>query len=168
MALFSSTWLFPISRHCQRSPFTSSTTIAMAASAFGVRRALACLGVRLNVTKPVQPTILPSDVPIEEELVQGYDPRYFYPVNPGDILNNRYEMTAKLGCGSSSTVWLGRDRYRYVSRLSGTTSLTFSQAALAVQPLCRCEGQYLRFCRRRRGGARAQHLSVYRASKSTT
>lgn len=127
----------------------------MTASAFGARRALAYLGVRPNVATPVQPTILPSDVPIEEEFVQGYDPRHFYPVNPGDVFNNRYEMTAKLGCGSSSTVWLGKDTYRYVPRLSGTTSLTFSQAAMAVQSLCRRESQYLRFRRRGGGGARA-------------
>lgn len=157
--------MLPTFGHFQTPPFNSITS---AASAFGARRGLTYLGVRPNAATPVQPKFLPSDVPIEEELVQGYDPRYFYSGNPGDILNNRYGMTAKLGCGSSSTVWLGRDRYRYVSRLSGTTSLTFSQAALAVQPLCRCEGQYLRFCRRGRGGARAQHLSVYRASKSTT
>lgn len=74
---------------------------------------------------PVQPVILPSDVPIEEELVPGYDPRHFYPVNPGDIFHNRYEMTAKLGCGSCSTVWLARDIQRYVSVPHDATSLTF-------------------------------------------
>lgn len=113
MALLASIWLLPTFKHFQRSPI-APTTITMTASTFGVRRALAYLRVRPYFTTPVQPTILPSDVPIEEELVQGYDPRYFYPVNPGDVFNNRYEMRAKLGCGSSSTVWLGRDTCRYV------------------------------------------------------
>ena len=84
----------------------------MTAFPFRVRRAFASLRERPNVAAPVQPTILPSDIPIEEELTPGYDPRYFYPVNPGDILHNKYEMTSKLGCGSSSTVWLGRDTRR--------------------------------------------------------
>lgn len=30
-------------------------------------------------------TILPSDVLVEEERIPGYDPKHFYPVNPGDL-----------------------------------------------------------------------------------
>jgi len=36
------------------------------------------------------PTILPVDIPIEEERVPGYDPKRFLAVNPGDLLKNRY------------------------------------------------------------------------------
>jgi hypothetical protein len=50
------------------------------------------------------PTILPPDVPIEEELVANYSPKNFYPVNPGDIFHDRYETIAKLGWGSFSIV----------------------------------------------------------------
>jgi len=60
------------------------------------------------------PSILPSDVLVEEEQIPGYDPKHFYPVNPGDIFHNRYEMLAKVGWGTSSTVWLARDTQRYV------------------------------------------------------
>ena len=76
------------------------------------RYALASLGVRRKDAPSVEPTILPSDVPIEEELAPGYDPQDFFPANPGDVFNDRYEMIAKLGYGSSSTVWLGKDTKR--------------------------------------------------------
>lgn len=59
-------------------------------------------------------TILLADVPIEEERIFGYDPRRFLPVNPGDLLNNKYEIVTKLGWGTTSTVWLARDTQRYV------------------------------------------------------
>lgn len=59
------------------------------------------------------PRILPPNVPVEEEGIPGYDSKYFYPVNPGDVFHNRYEMVAKLGWGASSTVWLARDTQRY-------------------------------------------------------
>ena len=103
----------------------TSTPSIMTASPFNPKRALASLGLRPPVVTPVQPVTLPSDIPIEEELVPGYDPRHFYPVNPGDIFNNRYEMTAKLGYGSCSTVWLATDIQRYVSSPHDATSLTF-------------------------------------------
>jgi serine/threonine protein kinase len=60
------------------------------------------------------PTILPADVPIEEERIPGYDPKRFLPVNPGDLLNNRYKIMVKLGWGTTSTVWLAQDTQRYV------------------------------------------------------
>lgn len=59
-------------------------------------------------------TILPSNILVEEEQIPGYDPKHFYPVNPGDLLHSRYEMLAKVGWGTSSTVWLARDTKRYV------------------------------------------------------
>ena len=90
----------------------NSRTIRITPSLFRHRRTLASLGVRHKAASSVEPTILPSDVSIEEELSPGYDPRDFCPVNPGDIFNDRYEVIAKLGCGSSSTVWLGRDMKR--------------------------------------------------------
>ena len=31
-----------------------------------------------------------------------------------EVLNNRYQVSAKLGWGTSSTVWLARDLYQYV------------------------------------------------------
>ena len=87
----------------------------MTAFCFSAKRALTSLRFRPPVITPVRPVILPSDIPIEEELVFGYDPRHFYPVNPGEIFHDMYEMTAKLGCGSCSTVWLARDTWWYAS-----------------------------------------------------
>ena len=43
------------------------------------------------------PTILQVDAPIEEGKIPGYDPRRFLPVNPGDLLNNRYKIVVKVG-----------------------------------------------------------------------
>jgi hypothetical protein len=60
------------------------------------------------------PTILPADVPIEEERIPSYDPKRFLPVNPGDLLNNRYKIVVKVGWGTTSTVWLAHDTQQYV------------------------------------------------------
>ena len=60
------------------------------------------------------PTILPSDVLVEEEQIPGHDPKHFYPVNQGDLFDNRYEVLTKVGWGTSSTVWLARDTQRCV------------------------------------------------------
>lgn len=58
------------------------------------------------------PRILPPDVLLEEERVPGYRPEFYYPANPGDVLNNRYKILSKLGWGSASTVWLAEDMER--------------------------------------------------------
>jgi len=91
---------------------------------FRARRVLGTLGIRRTVATQPTPPIFSPDIPIEEELTPGYDSRHFYPVNPGDLLHNRYEMTAKLGFGSCSTVWLARDTQRYLSDPPDTIALT--------------------------------------------
>ncbi len=48
-------------------------------------------------------------------MIPGYDPKYFYHPNPGDILDRRYELKAKIGWGTSSTVWLAQDISRWLS-----------------------------------------------------
>jgi serine/threonine-protein kinase SRPK3 len=53
-------------------------------------------------------TIAPIDL-IEEETLPHYNPRHFFPVEPGKIFKERYETIAKLGYGGGSTVWLARD-----------------------------------------------------------
>ncbi|POR33931.1 Protein kinase-like domain protein [Tolypocladium paradoxum] len=55
------------------------------------------------------PELLPLDTPVDEERVPGYKPEHYYPANPGDVLENRYQLDAKIGWGSSSTVWLAHD-----------------------------------------------------------
>ncbi|KAJ0158568.1 SRSF protein kinase 3, partial [Colletotrichum tanaceti] len=46
---------------------------------------------------------------IEEETMPEYDPAHFYPVRLGEVFNDRFQTVAKLGYGSSSTIWLARD-----------------------------------------------------------
>ncbi|KAF2671446.1 CMGC protein kinase [Microthyrium microscopicum] len=66
---------------------------------------------------PKPPAILPLNVPIEEEILPGYDFKRFYHPNPGDILDKRFKLKAKLGWGTSSTVWLAQDiRWRLTSK----------------------------------------------------
>jgi hypothetical protein len=55
------------------------------------------------------PRILPTDVLVEEERVPGYRPEFYYPANPGEVLNNRYKILTKVGWGTASTVWLAED-----------------------------------------------------------
>ncbi|KAK2594854.1 hypothetical protein QQS21_007442, partial [Conoideocrella luteorostrata] len=63
-----------------------------------------------SVSHSIQvPETLPLDVPVDEENVPRYNPEAFYPANPGDVLDGRFELLAKLGWGTSSTVWLARD-----------------------------------------------------------
>ncbi|KAK0110001.1 hypothetical protein ONS95_002664 [Cadophora gregata] len=64
---------------------------------------------RLGTQSSPLPELLPIGLPVNEENVPGYRPEFFYPANPGDVLNFRYELKAKIGWGSSSTVWLARD-----------------------------------------------------------
>ncbi|PWY75347.1 kinase domain protein [Aspergillus sclerotioniger CBS 115572] len=61
--------------------------------------------------KPPNPPIklLPATEPLEEECTPHYSHQHFYPARLYQLLNNRYQITAKLGWGTSSTVWLARD-----------------------------------------------------------
>ena len=61
------------------------------------------------------PRILPASVLVEEEQVPGYRPEFYYPANPGEVLNNRYKILTKVGWGTASTVWLAEDLKRYES-----------------------------------------------------
>ncbi|TKA65664.1 hypothetical protein B0A55_08787 [Friedmanniomyces simplex] len=54
---------------------------------------------------------LKPDVLIKEETLPGYRAERYYPVTFGQVLNDRYEVVAKLGYGTASTVWLCRDLF---------------------------------------------------------
>jgi hypothetical protein len=58
--------------------------------------------------------LLPAANLVEEENAPHYQPQHFYPVRLYEILNNRYQIAAKIGWGRSSTVWLARDLHQYV------------------------------------------------------
>ena len=46
---------------------------------------------------------------IEEETLPKYNPNAFYPARFDEVLNDRYQIEAKLGYGITATVWLARD-----------------------------------------------------------
>jgi serine/threonine-protein kinase SRPK3 len=50
--------------------------------------------------------LIPSDKETEEESVPGYHVDAFYPVKIGELFKSKYLVIAKLGFGTSSTVWL--------------------------------------------------------------
>ncbi|KAI1154449.1 putative serine/threonine-protein kinase [Nemania diffusa] len=94
------------------------------------------------------PKSLPLDIPVDEETIPGYDPKNFYHPNPGDILDHRYKLKAKIGWGTSSTVWLAQDirgwskRYvaikindcRYASKEAARHELDISNRIAAASP----------------------------------
>lgn len=52
---------------------------------------------------------------VEEENVPNYKAERYYPVQIGDVFESRYGVVAKLGFGTTSTVWLSRD-FKYVQK----------------------------------------------------
>lgn len=63
---------------------------------------------------PSPAKLLPLADLVEEEHTPHYKPQHFYPVRLYEILDNRYQIAAKIGWGTSSTVWLARDLHQYV------------------------------------------------------
>ncbi|KAL2010521.1 hypothetical protein VTN00DRAFT_6328 [Thermoascus crustaceus] len=61
-------------------------------------------------TSKSMPLEYPKEYPLEEEHTPHYNPRQYYPVEIGQVLGKRYEIILKLGYGTSSTVWLARDK----------------------------------------------------------
>jgi hypothetical protein len=67
--------------------------------------------------RPLLPRKFPSSgfevidplIKVEEETIPFYDARLYYPVRIGEVFLNRYQAVAKLGYGSSSTIWLCHD-----------------------------------------------------------
>ncbi|KAG6007508.1 hypothetical protein E4U21_005977 [Claviceps maximensis] len=53
--------------------------------------------------------IIPDESKIEEETVPNYKAEHFYPVRLGQIFESKYQVVAKLGFGTASTVWLCRE-----------------------------------------------------------
>ncbi|KAJ4203446.1 hypothetical protein NW759_015122 [Fusarium solani] len=53
--------------------------------------------------------VLPIHRKVEEETLSEYRAESFYPVKLGEVFASRYQVVAKLGFGTTSTVWLCRD-----------------------------------------------------------
>ncbi|KAJ0416883.1 kinase-like domain-containing protein [Aspergillus carlsbadensis] len=62
-------------------------------------------------------SFIDSERCFEEEEIPDYQANRFYPVELGQIVQDRYQIIAKFGFGSSSTTWLARDlqAHRYVA-----------------------------------------------------
>lgn len=67
------------------------------------------LGIRDRALSTKVAATLSINDPIEEETMPRYCPRRYYPVHIGQTFDNRFLIIAKLGYGTSSTVWLARD-----------------------------------------------------------
>ncbi|XXH04300.1 hypothetical protein Hte_010714 [Hypoxylon texense] len=67
--------------------------------------------------------IIDLSVKVEEEALPLYNSRLFYPVRIGEVLGNRYQVVAKLGYGTTSTMWLCHDLL-YASILTRRPVLT--------------------------------------------
>lgn len=50
-----------------------------------------------------------QDQLVEEETVPDSRLSFYYPVRMGETLDDRFQVVAKLGYGSCSTIWLARD-----------------------------------------------------------
>ncbi|KAI2706405.1 hypothetical protein DTO012A7_5177 [Penicillium roqueforti] len=82
------------------------------------KRAFISLRTKPLNLPPTGPTFaIPSHEVVDEERCPNYIPQHYYPARPGEILGNNYQLLAKIGWGTSSTVWLARDitRYRWQS-----------------------------------------------------
>ncbi|KAM6524265.1 hypothetical protein FSOLCH5_004867 [Fusarium solani] len=53
--------------------------------------------------------VLPIDRKVEEETLPEYRAEGFYPVKLGEVFASRHQVVAKLGFGTTLTVWLCRD-----------------------------------------------------------
>ncbi|KAL9529986.1 hypothetical protein SMMN14_06331 [Sphaerulina musiva] len=60
--------------------------------------------------------------PIDEECLSGYRPSSYYPVKPGDIINQSYAVKVQLGFGRSSTTWFCTDQDQKFKALKISTA----------------------------------------------
>lgn len=78
---------------------------------------------------PTDPTFaIPSHEIVDEERYPNNVPQDYYPAKPGETLGDKYQLLAKIGWGTSSTVWLARDLTRYASFLPQSCSMLIGAA----------------------------------------
>ncbi|CAP94990.1 Pc21g00930 [Penicillium rubens Wisconsin 54-1255] len=105
-------------------------------------------GKRTVASPPEKPRTLPTtgfrtievDQPVEEEELPDYQVGRFYPARLGEVFQNRYQIMAKLGFGTSSTSWLARDLkdHQYVTlKLYVHTSLVHRELPFYHHVACR-------------------------------
>ncbi|KAM0713517.1 hypothetical protein Q7P37_010479 [Cladosporium fusiforme] len=54
-------------------------------------------------------SLLPKEERFDEESLVGYKAEEYYPLRLGEVFNSKYQVVAKLGFGTTSTVWLCRN-----------------------------------------------------------
>ncbi|KAJ5561471.1 protein kinase [Penicillium sp. DV-2018c] len=62
---------------------------------------------------PLSQRLSQQDELVDEEICPGYELKKYYPAEPGQLLDNRYQILVKVGWGSSSTTWFARDMRGY-------------------------------------------------------
>ena len=98
-------------RDLQQTPSTFTGTISMELAS----KLIEFLIGPVVRPKPARtPVIITTNDAIEEQIFDRIHPRHYYPMRLGCCLNDRYQVIAKLGFGSTSTSWLARDTQRYV------------------------------------------------------
>lgn len=131
--------------HCYVNKDVTASMVFRRFASRGVARKMTSLGSQV----PPSPELLPPEDPVDEERIPGYSPEHYYPANPGDILGTKYRLEAKVGWGSSSTVWLARDIRRYVNTATARQHRVFASLHPGLRPsqwqlvydkkACRCE-----------------------------
>jgi hypothetical protein len=53
--------------------------------------------------------VIDASQSVEEERLPFYNRDAYYPIRIGAVIKDRYQVVAKLGYGTSSTVWLCHD-----------------------------------------------------------
>ena len=110
-----------------------------------VSRSLHHLALRTASSAHLSPiTMIDASEPIEEETLPGYLSKLYYPVSIGQVINDKYEILAKLGFGSESTVWLAKDVAKYLFFRKFFSFLILTQMAFPKQPIRYTQGPYSR------------------------
>ncbi|KGO67759.1 hypothetical protein PITC_000970 [Penicillium italicum] len=74
---------------------------------------------------------IPSHEVVDEERCPSYNPQDYYTARPGETLGDNYQLLAKIGWGTSSTVWLARDMRRYRWQSERTVALKILNSCYA-------------------------------------
>ncbi|RAL01113.1 protein kinase [Aspergillus ibericus CBS 121593] len=61
------------------------------------------------IQTPLSQRLSQQDELVDEEICPSYGLKKYYPAEPGQVLDNRYQILVKVGWGSSSTTWFARD-----------------------------------------------------------
>ncbi|KAL4783326.1 kinase-like domain-containing protein [Aspergillus varians] len=69
----------------------------------------------MRALKTLRPTVVELRARVDDEISPIYDSRKLYPAKPGEVLADQYQIFVEVGWGTSSTVWLARDKQGHIS-----------------------------------------------------